>query len=70
MDEDFSGVAVFGGIIVAVVVLLWYAIAQDIDAKEDFMQACLKDHKQYECTAMWRAGQQNYVPIVIPMVIR
>lgn len=39
------------------------------DSKEVFMRQCLKDHKEYECTAMWRAGRSHFVPmpLIIPM---
>lgn len=33
-----------------------------------FMAECLKERKQYECTAIWRAGNSDVtvVPIVVP----
>lgn len=37
------------------------------DAKKDFMAECQKDHKKYECTAMWRQGNQDVVPVFIPV---
>jgi hypothetical protein len=35
----------------------------------EFMQGCLQDHKKYECTAMWRAGDKNDIPIMVPIPI-
>ncbi len=32
-----------------------------------FMEACMEDLKEYECTAMWRSGDRStqVVPVVI-----
>ena len=40
-------------------------------AKESFMAECLEDgKKQYECTAMWRAGESNTAARPMPVIIR
>lgn len=39
---------------------LAYSLVKD---KEEFMKDCLKERKQYECTAMWRAGDIHAVVI-------
>ena len=38
------------------------------EERHAFMVACLKDRKEYECTAMWRAGEshEQIIPIFIP----
>lgn len=55
----FAGIAAFGSASTAKL------------EKERFMEACLKDKKEYECVAMWRSGDSHTsmvpIPIVIPM---
>lgn len=34
-----------------------------------FMRGCLQDHKKYECIAMWRAGDNNDFPVIVPIPI-
>lgn len=58
------------GLIVAIVVIAGFGIKQGIDAEAAFMAACQKDHKEYECTAMWRAGQSHVVPMPIVIPVR
>lgn len=58
--------------ILSVVLLTWlfyYMIASTSEAGAAFMKECLTERKQYECTAMWRAGDSSttVMPIVIPM---
>lgn len=68
----------FGWVLVAAIVvmgaLFMAAEKSKSEAKQKFMDECLKERKQYECTAMWRAGQSQsgstYVPIIIPMGTR
>lgn len=50
---------------------LIFVIAKDTGEREDaFMSECTKDHKQYECTAMWRAGERHDSTVVVPVVTR
>jgi hypothetical protein len=35
----------------------------------EFRTACMQDRKEYECVAMWRAGNVNSQTEVIPMPI-
>lgn len=62
-----------GGIfVVAIVLLLVLAVAGGVEkekTRERFMEQCVKDRKEYECIAMWRAGEPQVVPvpIIIPM---
>jgi cbb3-type cytochrome oxidase subunit 3 len=61
--------------LVSFFVALGYLLYQDgkksAAAKQAFMQECRQDKKQYECDAMWRAGNSNNsyvpIPIIIPM---
>jgi hypothetical protein len=34
-----------------------------------FMKECLRDHKQYECTALWRSGNKPVAFAPTPIVI-
>ena len=68
--DNFMGIGcliAFLGLGVLVVGLIW-AIFTD-DSHQKFMEQCLKDHKEYECTAMWRAGDKHVQPAVVPMPI-
>jgi hypothetical protein len=55
----------------ALIGLIFLAASSDAEKEAKFMSACMADKKEYECTAMWRAGNTNgYVPVVIPVPIR
>lgn len=41
-------------IVLAVIGAFWFD--QSAKQEQEFMDACTKDHKQYECTALWRGG--------------
>lgn len=60
--------------VIAVIVLiaaLPFVIVGERKAKESFMAECLEDgKKQYECTAMWRAGKNNTAVMPMPVIIR
>lgn len=62
----------FGWVITALVVAILTGILHlgKIDAakRERFIAQCTQDHKEYECVAMWRAGESHtqVVPVVIP----
>ena len=36
--------------------LVIYVVKVATASHERFMDQCMQDHKEYECTAMWRAG--------------
>lgn len=59
----------FGWVILAMVALTCWAgyeiVQQDTAAREEFMQECMKDHKKYECTAMW--GNSHPQTTVVPV---
>ena len=64
------GVAAF---LLALVALIWWFVGFALQRERAnyalFMESCLKDHKQYECMAMWRAGGSQPYPIFIPIPI-
>lgn len=40
---------------------------KDFEAKQAFMTQCREDHKDYECTYMWRSGEPDTIPVFIPI---
>lgn len=72
MEYDGCAIGLIG-LFLLVITGLGVAVVHDArqDAKEHkhFMEQCLKDHKEYECTALWRAGEDHDNTAVIPMPI-
>lgn len=60
-------VIMIGGVALFTVVAI-YAIATD-RSREDFMTECQHDHKQYECSAMWRAGHSTTTVVPMPVIL-
>lgn len=56
--------AIFGLLLVA----LFFAAKSESEQRARFMQDCTAERPEYECTAMWRAGEKHttYIPVVIP----
>ena len=46
----------------------WVVHRSDAEYAE-FMRGCLQDHKKYERMAMWRAGDKNDYPVIVPIPI-
>lgn len=42
-----------------------FAANHDMEVAAAFMAECQKDRKEYECVAMWRAGNSDVVPVYI-----
>jgi len=57
------------GLIGLLVAVLWHMDISNQKEQSKFMQACMKDKKEYECTAMWRAGESKSNTTVIPMPV-
>lgn len=53
MDKGFF---IFMGFLIGLFFLIMFASYQTYT---DFMEECRKDHKQYECTAMYRSGNRG-----------
>ena len=61
-----------GLLVAGIVVLLLslpFAIKEDAERQRRFMEQCMQDHKEYECVALWREGEPDTVPVLIPMPI-
>lgn len=52
---------------ILVAVAVWYSVAVSWAQHDRFMAGCLEDHKEYECMAMWRAGDRASDVVVVPM---
>lgn len=49
---------------------LFIASVKEAERKKlAFMEECRQDHKQYECTALWRKGEDTSTVIPIPVII-
>lgn len=70
--ELFGGWVIGIGVTLFVALILWlgYLSSEAHEAKRvAFMTECQQDHKEYECTAMWRAGEPDTIPVFIPIPI-
>lgn len=56
---------VMGTIVVLVGVIL-LAGKQMAAEKKKFMDDCMRDHKEYECTIMWKNAQPDTQTIIVP----
>jgi hypothetical protein len=60
---------IFGAVIVAGIVAIvagcWWVATDYSERHQRFMADCQKERKEYECTAMWRAGEPTTV--VVPV---
>ena len=68
MDAPFGlFIALLIGGLIAV---LPSVVSADNERRDAFMKSCLQDKKDYECTAMWRAGDSRTfvapVPVILP----
>lgn len=56
---------VFGAFCALIVGLLIVGAVNSVNEKAAFMAECVQDHKQYECDAIWRSGEPDYIPVPI-----
>jgi len=56
------------GTIVAFVIVIVIASRHAAAEREAFMRACMQDHKEYECTLMWKNAQPDTQTIIVPSV--
>ena len=61
--------AVFAACMVAFVIGLaalgYFAFTSGREAHARFMRQCMEDHKEYECTALWRAGDRSAPDVLV-----
>lgn len=66
---DYGCLPAIGIFAVVMSCLIVYGCSQDQKAYKEFMRQCMQDHKEYECLAMWRAGERNTQVIPMPIVV-
>jgi hypothetical protein len=55
----------FGAFLAALAGVLFYAVEINQEAHARFMAQCMQDHKEYECTVMWRAGDSQPPTVIL-----
>jgi len=56
-------------IVCALLALGAMAVVENGKHQEVFMKQCMEDHKQYECDALWRAGEDHTTVMPMPIYI-
>lgn len=49
--------------------LLFWLFDDTAERQAAFMDDCLQHRPQYECTAMWRAGENHTSVVPVPVVV-
>ena len=52
-------------LLVGVAVGIYVGVARAQEAHTRFMRQCMEDHKEYECTALWRAGGRSGADLIV-----
>jgi len=69
---DLAMGAIMGGACMAMFGLLLVipqAFRDSASERDQFMTQCLSEKKEYECVALWRAGERNTVVMPMPIVV-
>jgi len=53
-------------VIAGMLVVIFIASKQVAAEKAAFMRDCMRDHKEYECTIMWKNAQPDTQTIIVP----
>ncbi len=56
---------VVAGTVLFFVAIGYYAVTRGREAHVRFMRQCMEDHKEYECTALWRAGDRASPDLIV-----
>ncbi len=54
-------------LIVALFAIIIFASTVENEARLKFMADCMTEHKEYECTLMWKEAQPDTRTVVIPV---
>jgi hypothetical protein len=54
MENNDFGI-IIGIIVISIVCVVGILVSVEVKQTKIFMEECLKEHKQYECTYMWRS---------------
>lgn len=57
--------SVIAGIILIFAGFFYFVYVRASEAHARFMRQCMEDHKEYECTALWRAGDSALPNVVL-----
>jgi hypothetical protein len=68
MNDNFGSILV--GILIIFIAICVVAVTAESKHLDNFMAQCMQDHKQYECDAMWRAGEDHTTVMPMPIIIR
>ncbi len=52
-------------LVVGLIVAVYVGMAHAQEAHTRFMRQCMEDHKEYECTALWRAGSKSGPDLIV-----
>lgn len=67
---DFIALSVCAVVVLGIGALTIFALIDDGRARTAFMAECRQHRQNFECVAMWRAGQTSTVVMPMPVVIR
>ena len=56
---------VVAGVLLFFVTIIYYGVTGQREAHARFMRQCMEDHKEYECTALWRAGDRASPDLIV-----
>ena len=51
--------------VIGLAALGYFALTSGREAHARFMRQCMEDHKEYECTALWRAGDRSAPDVLV-----
>ena len=54
--------AIVLALVIGLVAVVWFAVKVSQKNHARFMAGCMEDHKEYECTYMWRASERDTPP--------
>lgn len=66
--KNFTGIEKMIVVVIVGMLLLIYVASKQVAAeRERFMRDCMQDHKEYECTLMWKEAQPDRQTVVVPV---
>lgn len=68
-DEAWGFGSVLGLGLLGMTLGITHSVMLDNKQRSDFFLECLQYRKQYECTAMWRAGENKTSVVPMPVII-
>ncbi len=53
------------GVLLFFAAVIYYGVTGQREAHARFMRQCMEDHKEYECTALWHAGDRPLPDLIV-----